>query len=283
MIIEHAKPSLPQPSFENRDYLWLNLSTLPYFRALMRSFEARFYQEIDLPSPILDIGCGDGHFASVAFDHPIDVGIDPWEMPIREAVKWNAYHNLVLGDAAVMPFPDASFACAISNSVLEHIPRLDDVLIETARVLKIGATFAFCVPNNRFLPSLSIGQALDRIRLRALGDQYRLLFNRISRHYHCDSPDIWLPRLENCGFEVVEYWHYYPPEAMQVSEWGHYLGAPALITRKLTGKWILFPSKGNPFMRLLEKFLRPIYDQNPRCEDGVCTFYIARKAKTLIG
>jgi len=282
---------------DQRDYLWLNLSTLPYFRALMRSVEARFYRDIELTSPVLDIGCGDGHFASVAFRERLDTGIDPWEAPIREAVQWDAYNLLVRGDAGVMPFPAEHFASAVSNSVLEHIPHLEEVLIETARVLKPGALFVFCVPNDRFLTSLSIGRALDRLGLKPLGDSYRTFFNRISRHYHCDDAHIWEERLERCGFQIETYWHYYQPEAMRVSEWGHYLGAPALVTRKLTGKWVLFPTRHNPFLRFLESKLRPYYESEIfahengnrlpslgeaepgklQASEGVCTFYITRK------
>jgi SAM-dependent methyltransferase len=260
-----------------KDYLWLNISVLPYFRALMRSIEARFYHDLDLPAPTLDVGCGDGHFASVAFNRRLETGIDPWGPPIHEAIHWNAYQSLVQGDAGLMPFPDRTFKSAVSNSVLEHIPHLDTVLVETARVLEPGAPFIFCVPNHRFLENLSISNGLDRMGLKSLGNSYRSFFNRISRHYHIDSPEVWYPRLEKAGFQVIKWWHYYPPEALHVSEWGHYLGAPTLITRKLTGRWILFPSHSNPFMALIDRSLRPYYDRNPVCENGVCTFYITSR------
>ncbi len=260
-----------------KDYLWLHLRVLPYFRSLMRSVEARFYSDIELPMPTLDIGSGDGHFASVAFDRPLEVGIDPWAEPIREAVHWHSYQSLVQGDAGRLPFPDCFFESAVSNSVLEHIHQVDNVLVETARVLKPSAPFIFCVPNHQFLNSLSIGKTLDKIGLHSLGDLYRAFFNRISRHYHSDPPEIWLRRLETSGFTVDNFWNYYPPKAMQVSEWGHYFGVPALLTRKLTGRWILFPYRWNPFLRLIERYLRPYYEQDPVTEDGVCTFYRTRR------
>ena len=92
-----------------KDYLWLNLRDLPYFRSLLRAVEARFYQDFELCSPILDIGCGDGHFASIAFDQPIDVGLDPWGDPIREAAQRGAYHSLVQAEAGKTPFPECLF------------------------------------------------------------------------------------------------------------------------------------------------------------------------------
>ncbi len=65
--------------------LWRHISNLPYFRALLRAVEDRFYQDIQLPKPVFDLGSGDGHFASVAFDKKIDVGMDPWVAPTLEA------------------------------------------------------------------------------------------------------------------------------------------------------------------------------------------------------
>jgi ubiquinone/menaquinone biosynthesis C-methylase UbiE len=260
---------------KTKDYLWLNISVLPYFRALVRAVEARFYEGIDLPGPVLDVGCGDGHFASVAFDKPLDVGIDPWGEPIHQARKWNSYRILVQGNAENMPFPDGYFSSAVSNSVLEHIPNVDSVLIETARVLKPGAPFIFCVPNHNFLKSLSVSNAFDRLHLQPLGNSYRSFFNRISRHYHCDSQDVWQARLQKTGFEIDQFWHYYPPSTFHVTEWGHYFGLPAWITQKIFGRWILFPSKHTLFW--IERITRPHYEQNPIGDDGVYSFYITHR------
>jgi SAM-dependent methyltransferase len=274
-VSEHLLQGSNVPS--SKDYLWLNLKDLPYFRSLLRAVEARYYERLDLPHPILDVGCGDGHFATVAFETKLDVGIDPWGDPIREAYKRGGYLLLSQADGGRMPFPDASFGSAISNSVLEHIPHVDAVLRETSRVLKPGATFVFCVPNHQFLSSLAIGRGLDKMGLHSLGDAYRAFFNRIARHVYCDPPEVWQTRLEAAGFRLERWWHYYSPAAMQVSEWGHYLGVPSLVIRKLTGRWILFPSKKNPALALTYNMIKPYYDQTPECDDGVCTFFLARK------
>ena len=55
------------------DFLWRHLRELPAFRALLRAVEARFYQDLlPLQEPVLDLGCGDGHFASVTFPRRLD-------------------------------------------------------------------------------------------------------------------------------------------------------------------------------------------------------------------
>ncbi len=185
-----------QSKIENRkskDFLFLHLSGLPYFRAFLRAVESAYYQELDLPSPTLDVGCGDGNFAALTFDHNIDVGLDPWHGPIHEAKAYSKYNLLVESDGGTMPFPDGYFSSAFSNSVLEHIPHVDLVVRETSRVLKPGAPFVFCVPNQNFLPTLSIGRALDKIGLRFLGNAYRAFFNKISGlNTAADRPDTTL-------------------------------------------------------------------------------------------
>lgn len=258
----------------DKDFLWLHLRDLPYFRAMLRAVEAEFYQDFDLPAPVLDVGCGDGHFASLVFNEPLDVGLDPWEGPILEAKKLGGYRSLVRGDGGRMPFPDSYFSSALSNSVLEHIPHIDSVLAETARVLKPGSLFLFCVPNPGYLSELSIPALLSRFGLGGLGRSYTAWFKRMSRVHHADPPEVWQGRLEKAGFYLERWWHYFSPSAMRTLEWGHYFGAPSLVSRWLTGRWLLAPTRWNLALtrRLVERHTRA--EEHPH---GTFTFYAARK------
>lgn len=257
------------------DYLTPHLRDLPYFRALLRAVEARFYKDIPLPGPVLDLGCGDGHFASLAFQEPLNMGLDPWWGPIREAQTRSSYNDLVCAEGSRMPYPANYFSSAVSNSVLEHIPDLDPVIQEAARVLKPNAPFIFCVPNHRFLDTLSISNGLDKIKLGGLAEIYRGFFNRISRHYNCDSYDTWKERLEEFGFVIEDSWDYFPPEAFHVLEWGHYFGVPSWLSKIILGRWILAPTSWNLF--LTDRLVRPHYEMDPRSPGGVYSFYIARR------
>lgn len=258
-----------------KDHLWLQISSLPYFRGLLRAVEARFYENIELPSPTLDLGCGDGHFASLVFDRKLEVGLDPWSEPLKEAARRGSYEKLVNIPGDQIPYADGYFASAVSNSVLEHIPNLDPVLADLARVMKPGAPFIFCVPNHYFLSSLSVSNFFDRIGLKFLGNAYRNFFNRIARHHHCDDPDVWNARLQKAGFELVDWWHYFSPKALHVLEWGHYFGLPSLITRKLYGKWILVPERWN--LCITQAVTNSAYAEASIQPNGTCTFYIARR------
>jgi SAM-dependent methyltransferase len=249
-----------------KDFLFLHLRDLPYFRALLRAVESSFYQGLPLPAPVYDVGCGDGHFASLTFERRIDVGLDPWHSPVHEAKRHGAYHSLVEADGARAPFPSNHFSSGFSNSVLEHIPHVDQVLVETARVLKPGAPFYFCVPNTRYLTGLSIS--------RVLGRPYTEWFRAISRTHHADEPEAWRRRLERAGFQLERWWHYFSIPSLRVLEWGHYFGLPSLLARALTGRWILSRTGWN--LGLTEKYVRRFASTEP-VENGTYTFYIARK------
>lgn len=256
------------------EILWRHLRDLPYFRAMLRAVEDSFYQGIDLPTPILDLGCGDGHFASVAFQHPIDVGLDPWKEPLQEARRRNAYSVLVRSEGARMPFPDGWFGSAFSNSVLEHIPGVEEVLCDLGRVVRPGGKFVFCVPNQRFTQYLWGAGVLRKIGWENGAEAYSRWFNRIARHVHLDAPQVWEQRLKQAGFRLEKAWDYFPPEALHILELGHYFGLPSLVTKKLTGRWILLKNKTNlwPAYRLTRRFM-----DHPFSEQGVCTFFIARR------
>ena len=254
------------PAAAPKDFLHLHIRDLPYFRGLLRAVESSYYQDLPLPAPVYDVGCGDGHFASLTFDRKIDAGLDPWHGPIHQAARLGAYRLLVEADGAQAPFPDAYFASGLSNSVLEHIPHIDAVLADTARVLKSGAPFYFCVPNRRYFSALSL--------TKLFGRGYAAWFRRISRVQHADEPQVWQERLERAGFRLERWWHYFSPSAMRVLEWGHYLGLPSLLVHSLTGKWLLSSSRWN--LSLTERLLRR-HASNAAIEDGTFTFYIARR------
>jgi SAM-dependent methyltransferase len=257
-----------------KDYWWLNLRDLPYFRAFIRTVEAGFYENFHFTSPILDLGCGDGHFSKVAFDFKIDVGVDPWGSPIHEAGKTNSYKSLVQSDGVRLPFPDGYFGSGFSNSALEHIPQIQSVLIELNRVLKPGALFVFCVPNSNYLNQLDIPQKMNWLGLMKIGNVYTKWFKRISRVHHAENVEVWQKWIGAAGFSLEKTWNYFSPEDMRILEWGHYFGFPSLLIHLVFGKWILIPHHWNLF--LIENSLRHrTLSKEDSC--GTFSFFIVKK------
>jgi len=279
------------------DLLWRHVRDLPVFRALLRAVETHFYADLPLACPVLDLGCGDGHFASVTFDEPLEAGFDPYWGALTEARERGAYRLLAQAEGARMPYPDGYFATVVSNSVLEHIPQVQPVLAEVARVLRPGGWFYFCVPGPDFPSFLSVGRTLDRVGLRPLGEAYRRFFNRISHHYHCGGVEVWERRLGAVGLSLVRWWPYFPRRALVALEWGHYLGLPSLMCKKLTGRWVLCPSRAN--LWITERLVRPFYQESlsldgsaglaeagstepAEASAGAYLFFVARKESTFV-
>ena len=257
-----------------KDFLGEHLRELPYFRSILRAVEAELLQSVELSHPILDVGCGDGHFASVAMDQAIDWGIDLHLPSIREAQSRGAYRAIAQANGSRMPFPDEVFASALSNSVLEHMPDLESVLAETSRVLRPGALFVFTVPNPGYRDRLSFPQFLRRLHLGSLGDAYERYFMWMSRTYNLFNEQQWDELLSRTGFEIEQTFRYFPPSSLHALEWGHYFGAPCLIPRWLVGKWILVPQRWN--LKWTDRIVRRYADASPS-EDGTYSFYKVRK------
>ena len=59
------------------NYLESYLRVAPAALAIERCFECEILSRQVFEPPVLDIGCGDGVFASVLFDEQVDLGIDP--------------------------------------------------------------------------------------------------------------------------------------------------------------------------------------------------------------
>jgi SAM-dependent methyltransferase len=257
------------------DFLWRHLKDLPAFRALLRAVEARFYQDLlPLEEPVLDVGCGDGHFASVAFPRPLDTGIDPAAAVLHEARERGAYSLLAQAMGNALPYARGAFATVVSNSVLEHIPDVELVLLEISRVLRPGGRFIFCVPGDRFSELLLFTQLFRQLRIEGLAAAYERYFNRISRHHHCDGPDVWADRLARAGLQPEGSFYYFSERANHALDLGHYFGAPSLIAKKLFGRWILVPHRWN--LALTERWLRPLYEE-PLPTSGAYLFLVATK------
>jgi ubiquinone/menaquinone biosynthesis C-methylase UbiE len=258
------------------DLLWRQLKSLPAFRALLRAVEARFYRAIDIPEPILDLGCGDGDFTGVIFDEPITAGIDPWWNPLQKSRRGGNYRLLTQAMGDKMPFPDESFASVISNSVLEHIPDIQPVLNEASRVLKTGGKLVITMPSDNFTKMLGGAAAFERIGLGGMADSYRNFFNGISRHAHTDAPQVWAERLAQAGFAIVRWQQYFSQDALRALEVGHAQGVPSAVLHALTGHWIVAPYERS--LQVTEQWLRPLYEE-PFPEQGAYIFFVAQKVK----
>lgn len=259
----------------SRDYLEKYLQQRPAFLALVRSVECRLFEKAGvLDEPVLDLGCGDGYFAATAFPGQLFMGIDPDPGAVFEAGKSRAYRNLAVAGQGHFPIRSQCFRTVIANCVLEHIPDLNPVLQEVHRVLMPRGRFLFGVPSQYFSDMLLGTMLLKKLGFRQWAEAYGTWFNGHSLHYHTDSPRVWHDRLKEHGFQVEQWQYYLSPSAHRAFDLAHYLSVPRFISRKLTGKWVLFP---NPAAnRLFALWLRS-YSEHDTPAPGPYIFFIVRK------
>jgi SAM-dependent methyltransferase len=259
----------------HRPYLRDHLREVPAFRALLRSVECLLLEQAGpLRQPVLDLGCGDGHFASMAFTGPLLAGIDPDAAALREADRRGVYRHAVQGDATRLPFADESFQTVLANSSLEHIPAMDAALAEAVRVLQPGGRLILTTPSAHFATMLLGSSLLRRLGLERAGRAYGHWFNRHSRHYHTDSLERWQRRLEQLGLSVEHGQYYFTPPAHRAFDLAHYLGLPRLLSHRLTGCWM--PMRSPVINVLFERWLRRHLDTSPQVA-GPYLFFVARR------
>jgi SAM-dependent methyltransferase len=114
---------------------------------------AQFTQVAD-GARVLDVGCGTGSLARtlVSMTRRSEiVGIDP-VAPFVEYARSQVKDSRVsfeVGDAQALPYPPASFDCALSLLVFHFIPDADKAARELRRVTRPGGTVAACTWDRR--------------------------------------------------------------------------------------------------------------------------------------
>ena len=259
-----------------KDYLKEYLTFAPVSLALVRAIECRCLSKLEFEHPILDVGCGDGLFASVFFKENVEQGIDISANEVTLAKKTGVYKDVTVTSASDMPFENEAFATVFSNCVLEHIPQIDDVLKEVSRVLKKGGRLIFTVPSDLFSEHLFYNSLFKRIGLSKLGDFYSRKLNSVFRHYNLYNPSKWEEKLKDAGLKLVSRERYLSPKVVKIHELMLIFSVIPLLNKKLFKKWILFPKLRRLIaVPVLFTILRGFYESD--AENGSSLLLVANK------
>jgi len=105
----------------------------------------------------LEIGAGTGYFSlnllqAGAIERATATDISPGMLATLEdnAGRLGLKVKTMATEAETLPFPDESFDLVFGHAVLHHIPDLGQAFSEFARVLRPGATVAFCGEPSRY-------------------------------------------------------------------------------------------------------------------------------------
>jgi SAM-dependent methyltransferase len=189
---------------------------------LWRVFEIEAIQRhATLSGRGVDIGCGDGDLGRVVFDgyhpRPQVVGVEPdaRDCALARASGSYAAVHCVSGDA--IPVGAGTMDFVFSNSTLEHIPDLQPVIAEAARVLRSGGEFVFTVPSEQFHACLR-GGGLAAWLARRRGRAYPALIDERLAHHRYLSPAEWTELLGARGFARLRSERYFPLAAVRAWE-----------------------------------------------------------------
>jgi SAM-dependent methyltransferase len=244
------------------------LSDVPAFRALLRAVEAALVAASGpRPEPVLDLGCGDGHFAGRVLSSQHLLGVDLELAGLVEASHRRAFRALVAASATALPFAGGSLGSVVANSVLEHVPDLSGALAEASRVLRPGGRLVITAPGHRFSSTLLGHRFLSALGLGRAAEAYARWLTRRAPHHHLLAAGEWERRLQRRGFRVERSLSYFSPAALRAFELLHYLGIPTLVCRRLTGRWVPWR---NPLTRAAAvRWLGPLATTRPAA-DGTC-------------
>lgn len=260
----------------NKRFLLRYLELAPSALAIERSAECQLLSEEGFERPVLDIGCGDGIFATVLTTEKIDVGIDINTREIEHAKKLNAYNELIGCSGSAIPKADGSFRTIFSNSVLEHIEDLPPVLREANRVLAADGRFFVTVPSDRFQQYSAVARSLRSIGLKKLAGRFEKFYNSFWRHHHCYDIAGWSNLFEDAGFEILKVEEYNPRNACTLNDLLVFPAGPALVAKKAINRWFVLPGVRRLSARLLYPLFRGL-DEPRDVEKGGLLFFVLSK------
>lgn len=160
---------------------------------------------------ILDLGCGGGEIAKELFFNKgqsfvkLEWGLDNDRLMVKKAIKSRVYKEVILGDVRKINLKNGVADLVFSNSVIEHIQNIDQVLKEINRVLKPGGRLIATMPSDR------LGEYLG------WGKGYALWFNYKYHHYNLLSKAVWKKLLKQNGLDLIEGYYYL--DKLTIKKW----------------------------------------------------------------
>ena len=126
---------------------WLRWARTPGHDSYWFFRDAFFDAIVPAPSRLtLEVGCGEGRVTRdlVQRGHQV-VGLDVSETLVASAATASPFGVYVLGDAAALPFADASFDLVVAYNSLMDVDDMPATVLEASRVLEPGGRLCVCV------------------------------------------------------------------------------------------------------------------------------------------
>ena len=278
----YMKKRLPKKvKTKQYDYLTPLLEEAPATWALIRANEIRALDRVKFKAPILDVGCGNGFVAKIVLtnrNQKIDWGIDLSEDEIAYAKKSGSFKKCQVANVYDLPFKSGTFNTVFSNSVVEHIPDLEQALAEMSRVLKKKGRFIITVPTPYLTAYLAGVNLFNNLGMKPLADAYGRFFNKMFVHHNLLNHKQWEKVLIKHKLKLVDHHYYHTPEMVKTHELLAYLAIPYGISKYFFKHWVVFPKFRKIFIvPWLKKLLYPLYLADVKKDEGGSLLVIAER------
>jgi len=166
---------------------WTEANCLPfgqYMKEVELAFVRRYAGMPAAGRSLLDVGCGDGDFATeLTRDGFRATGLERDSSALDVARARHPDLTVVRSDALVMPFPDATFDVVTGVQMIDYFPDKETFFAEVYRVLKPGGLMIVQVSNRRSIKGILYRTYLKLKRrtrtawyyLKTYGEQARLI------------------------------------------------------------------------------------------------------------
>lgn len=153
-------------------------------------------ERVGHPPRVLDIGCGEGHFAgALAHGGAKVVAVDVAEKPLRRARARHPDIDVRLMEPeAPLPLEDSSFDVVWAGETIEHVADTSQWLSEVRRVLRSGGVVLLSTPDHEFL---------SRLRMALSRRAFEAHFDPRADHLRFYTRGVLAGLLRDFGFEEV--------------------------------------------------------------------------------
>jgi SAM-dependent methyltransferase len=193
------------------------------------------------PGPVLDVGCGDGLFASIALAGTEVWGIDIDANEGRWAVASKAYTQVVLGDVTRAKLPEHFFRTCVANCSLEHVPRIDLALKNIHDGLTPGGRAYLFVPSRGWASHMLSARFLAAVGAAGLSERFTATVDRFFRHHHLYDEDGWRAVVSESGLQVESIEPVLSSATTVAFELFLLPSLAGLLNKHLTTRWTNFP------------------------------------------
>ena len=231
-------PKAREVSFEDFAQYFPHAPTALCIKECARLTALRRYE---CKGPILDVGCGDGLFAKIAFAKEEVWGIDIDANESRWAQASRAYEQIVIGDVTRAKLPEGFFATCIANCSLEHVPALERALDNIQRSLAPGARAYLFVPQRDWAAAMRSVRALRAVGAPRLARKLEESIDSTFKHHHLYDERGWREMIERTKLEIESIEPVLTSATTSAFEAFLLPSLAGWLNKRLTTRWTNFP------------------------------------------